>query len=384
MAATSNNNPALLKAVTAGRPRQVRLLLDSSNNPAVDMTDDCGQTPLIRALFLEHARNRERIVKMLLKHGARIGTPDVAGRTVLSWACLYGRDKELGWLLQHQDTSNNDIVNQADLSGQTPLFHAVTAGNAACTKLMCDAVQKLGYSLETPNHSGVTPLMQALKHGHDVCASILIRQGGASLSPEILDKYKKFSTRTKGKWAQKCNPQTGSDNTELPPIIPASCIPKIQYRENRARQSTFVTPLDSDDDSTYESSGLGMSSNTSSSSGSAYTGGRLTTMSFISTSSTEVNADSDEDAEMDAYAMPIHDDDGITADPEDSGPEHLPQASASSHRPKAAKLKSRARRTDARSSHDQSPEYTDSESSDESDDDDEESDDSGSNSPNSK
>ena len=186
---SSAGHSALLKAVTAGRPRQVRLLLDSTTNPTtVDMTDDCGQTPLIRSLFLEHARNRERIVRMLLKHGARVGLADVAGRSALSWACLYGRDKELGWLLQHAGAGVDhiEVVNQTDLGGQTPLFHAVTAGNAACVKLMCDAIHQCGYSLETSTTNGVTPLMQALKQGHDVCASILIRQGGGVALPGYL------------------------------------------------------------------------------------------------------------------------------------------------------------------------------------------------------
>ena len=361
---------ALLKAVTAGRPRQVRLLLDSGSS--VDTCDDCGQTPLIRAVFIEHSRNRERIVRMLLKHAvssgaaASVSSVDVVGRSALSWACLYGREREVGYLLQHHMESTLEVMTQADVSGQTPLFHAVTSGNAACVKMICDQLQQAGFSLETPNHNGVTPLMQALKHGHDVCASILIQFGGASLGPDTLDSYKKYSRRIKTQWAQKCNGQKNTNNDSnnelFPPIIPEACIHKIQYRENRAKHSTFVTPLDSDnddedEDSTYGSSCLGMSSNTSSSSGSAYTGGRLTTMSFISTSSTEVNADSDED--VDSYSTPIHNEISKNATAHDNNeqqqnndtttkqpPQHPASTSANSHRPKAAKLKRRCRRNE--------------------------------------
>ena len=72
---------ALLRAVTAGRPRQVRLLLDAG--APVHQTDDCGQTGLIKAIFVENSHSRLKIVQLLLRSGAIVSQSDVVGRNAL-------------------------------------------------------------------------------------------------------------------------------------------------------------------------------------------------------------------------------------------------------------------------------------------------------------
>ena len=258
----------LLKAVGAGRVRQVRLLLDSGIN--VEYRDDCGQTALIRAVFVEHSRQRVKIHKLLLQHGAKVSSADIVGRNALSWACLYGHDRDVRILLERADVHLD--LNQADMNGQTALFHAGTSGNAATVKLMVDALRRYSLNMDTPNANGITPLMQAMKLGHDVCASILQKQGGASVGinndmavTEELANAERWAIRKApphictptGDQARINQVKEGRKDQkkicQFPPILPQSAIQKIKYRENRAGQLRVQTPVDSEDDSTYGS-----------------------------------------------------------------------------------------------------------------------------------
>lgn len=239
------SSQVLLKTVSAGRPRQVRLLLDSGAN--TEEEDECGQTPLIRAVFLGHDKNRERILKLLLKCGAIVSHADVVGRNALSWACLYGRDAEVPVLLAHADVDLD--INQCDVNGQTALFHAATSGNAATVKLLIDALMKYNLSVEIKNFNGITPLMQAMRLGNDICANILIHQGHATagLGGQFAENYIR-----QDKWAirssrdkERLNPM----KLQFPPILPNATINKIQYRENKANRLRVVTPASAESES---------------------------------------------------------------------------------------------------------------------------------------
>ncbi|XP_060078356.1 uncharacterized protein LOC132557847 [Ylistrum balloti] len=186
---------ALLKAVTSGRSRQVRLLLDSGSCN-VDFADECGQTPLIRAIFIDMESSRDTIIRILLKHGATVGKTDVVGRDALAWACLYGRDANVEQLLDH--TEGELDLNRPDVNGQTPLFHAVTSGNASTVKSMVEALLKYGLSVDVQDFFGTSPLMLAMRLNHDVCASILIRNGKAKVGLGV--KYPNDFNRAE-KWA---------------------------------------------------------------------------------------------------------------------------------------------------------------------------------------
>ncbi|XP_045210695.1 uncharacterized protein LOC123562110 [Mercenaria mercenaria] len=185
----------LLKAVTAGRTRQVRLLLDLG--ASTEEQDDCGQTPLIRAALLEHDRNRDKILRTLLKRGAQVSRADVVGRNALMWACLYGRDNDVALMIEYADVDLD--YNRVDINGQTALFHAVSSGNAATVKLVVSALMKYGLSTDTPDSRGTTPLMQAMRLGHDVCESILIFEGNAKVGLSGNSEFEKFNRREK--WA---------------------------------------------------------------------------------------------------------------------------------------------------------------------------------------
>ena len=129
------SSQALLKSTSAGRSRQVRLLLDSGSS--VEEVDNHGQTPLIKAVFVENDSSRQKILRLLLKYGATVSKADVVGRNALAWSCIYGRDEDVAILLENADVDLD--VNKTDINGQTALYHAVSSGNASCVKIMVEA-----------------------------------------------------------------------------------------------------------------------------------------------------------------------------------------------------------------------------------------------------
>lgn len=189
---------ALLKAVSAGRVRQVRLLLDSGSC-CVNVADNCGQTPLMRAIFLDQEISRNKIVRMLLEKGALVNTPDVVGRNAFAWACLYGRYFNVEQLIDNADVDLD--LNRTDINGQTPLFHSVSSGSASTVKLLVETLLKYDLSVDVQDFHGTSPLMLAMKLNHDVCASILIRNGNAKVGlgmkyPEDFNRAEKWAVQT--------------------------------------------------------------------------------------------------------------------------------------------------------------------------------------------
>ncbi|XP_064626513.1 ankyrin repeat domain-containing protein 34A-like [Lineus longissimus] len=238
------SNLALIKAVAAARPRQVRLLLEAGIN--TENIDDCGQTALIRAVFVANDRSREKIVRALLRYGAKVSRVDIVGRNALSWGCLYGREKEVGHMLQFADLDLD--FNAVDMNNQTALFHAATSGSAATVKLMVDALNRYGLNVDVPNSNGVTPLMHAAQLGNDVCASILIFQGKAKIGltmnyPEDLINAERWATKIQREKEKHVISQ-------FPPIIPQSSLNKIKYYESKAAHMRALSPFDSDDETT--------------------------------------------------------------------------------------------------------------------------------------
>ncbi|KAH3871792.1 hypothetical protein DPMN_035006 [Dreissena polymorpha] len=238
---------ALLKAVSAGRSRQVRLLLELGSS--IEEQDDCGQTPLIKATFIENARSRDKIIRTLLKRGAVVSKVDVVGRNALMWACSCGSDSDVSLLLEYADIDLD--YNRVDINGQTALFHAVSSGNAATVKLMVSVLTKYGLSVDTADYSSTTPLMQAQRRGYDICQSILIYEGSANIglsetNYEISkrDKWAVSSLRDRSKVKIA---QTKQKLSQFPPIAktnPVEC-PVIDNRREYFGAMAFDSDAES-------------------------------------------------------------------------------------------------------------------------------------------
>ncbi|XP_055954955.1 uncharacterized protein LOC126809668 [Patella vulgata] len=204
---------ALLKAVNSARLKQTRLLLESG--APTEFKDECGQTALTKAIFLENDKTREKMVRLLLSKGADCGRLDAVGRTALSWACLFGREPSVTMILECCDMD----LNLRDINGQAPLYHAVSSGNAAVVKKMVMALKRYDLSVDLEDNNGVSPLMHAVRLGHDICASILTIQGCAKVGlgmkyPEDFFSAQKWATKSL-RDRDRLNPR----KSQFPPIL---------------------------------------------------------------------------------------------------------------------------------------------------------------------
>lgn len=187
----------LLDAVTRGRIYQVKFLLESGTED-VNKTDENKQTALTKAIFLPDKmhRTRYKIVKILLEHGARVNTADREGRTALMWACIRGQENVVRKIL---DVSILDLdLNGGDQYGNTALFYAASSGQVNTVKRLVTALKRFGLDIDKKNAHGMTPILEATKQGHDLCAQVLMTEGKASLT--IRDPETFLNTK---EWAEK-------------------------------------------------------------------------------------------------------------------------------------------------------------------------------------
>lgn len=164
----------LLEAVSQGRLRQVRLLLDAGVN--VNCKDlDNGQTALIRAMFLENPKLRRRTAKMLLNFGAKVKLLDKSGRSALSWACLLGREDMVKLFFGHPEVDL--ALGSIDTDGNTNLMLACMSGNVNIVQLISKVFRRNRLDANRTNNRGKNAL--TIAHGKEFadCVEVLLNEG---------------------------------------------------------------------------------------------------------------------------------------------------------------------------------------------------------------
>ncbi|EGD76633.1 hypothetical protein PTSG_07746 [Salpingoeca rosetta] len=152
------------------------VLLNRVPNLDINCRDDACMTPIMWACF----HNREKIVKMLLKHGADLEEKDIDGKTAMHWAvherigCLklvltfastFFKD-HLGRTVAHIAAELNataalrfivrtraDAVHDVDKNGRTPLHWAAACANADAVRLLV----RSGARVSDRDNKGATP-----------------------------------------------------------------------------------------------------------------------------------------------------------------------------------------------------------------------------------
>lgn len=172
--AASGRPRILLEAVSQGRLRQVRLLLDAGVN--VNCKDlDNGQTALIRAMFLENTKLRRRTAKMLLNYGAKVKLLDKFGRSALSWACVLGREDMTKLFFSHPEVDL--ALGSIDADGNTNLMLACMSGNVNIVKTISRVFRRNRLDVNRVNNHGKNAL--AIAHGKEFadCVEVLLNEG---------------------------------------------------------------------------------------------------------------------------------------------------------------------------------------------------------------
>ena len=176
----------LLQAVSLGRLRQVRLLLDAGVNVnCKDVTS--GQTALIKAMFLENPKVRRKTAKMLINYEAKAKLLDKYGRSAVSWACLLGREDMVKLFFSQPEL--DVALGNLDVDGNTNLILASMSGNVSIVRTMSKYFRKNRLDVNRVNKHGQSALAAAYMHEFPDCAEVLLHEARAT--PCVVDSKRK-------------------------------------------------------------------------------------------------------------------------------------------------------------------------------------------------
>ncbi|KAH7153533.1 hypothetical protein EDB81DRAFT_791537 [Dactylonectria macrodidyma] len=140
----------------------------------LDMRDEYGQTPLLRAAAVGH----EAIVRLLIDRGAAVDLEDDEQRTPLIRAATSGHEAVAQILLDH-----GALINAKNRFGQTALFGAVNEGFTAVVRLLLDA----GADAISQSNDGSTPLWWAAQRELEEIVLLLLEEGAVTIFLEGYD-----------------------------------------------------------------------------------------------------------------------------------------------------------------------------------------------------
>jgi ankyrin repeat protein len=162
---------ALVGAAAAGHHYLVKFLLES--NADIESRDHFDNTALLASA--EH--RRVLVVSLLLERRAEVGAVSGCRASMLMQAAR-GYNVPL---LQWQLSMGFGEVNAEDNYAYTALTHAAASGGTGCIATLLDAgaaVDGAGHGFVSPAGRGeITPLIAALKAGHDAAALDLVKAG---------------------------------------------------------------------------------------------------------------------------------------------------------------------------------------------------------------
>ena len=166
---------ALNKAIAERRFKQVYFFISLGAN--ANSRYSGGETPLIQLCYVKPDSIALSLAKTLLKKEAKVGMVDKKGLSALSHAVLQQQVELVSLFLE--DTGDFNL-SAKDKAGNTALHYAAKTGNFDILQLMVKAVRKYRLSADAVNHAGMTPLMEATKSGHILCAQHLASTAKAS------------------------------------------------------------------------------------------------------------------------------------------------------------------------------------------------------------
>jgi ankyrin repeat protein len=164
---------AIHAATKGGHQRMVKLLLD--HGAPVDAEDSCHTT----ALQMASATGSEQIAKLLISAGANVNSMGGLLR-------LYGTALEFAVINNHVSVAELLLKNGADVAavnidGLDALHIAAEQGHLGIAKLLLEH----GANTSTPDFEGRTPISLASGRGHDHLVKLLLEHGGGT---SILDQ----------------------------------------------------------------------------------------------------------------------------------------------------------------------------------------------------
>ena len=127
----------------------------------LETPDPSGQRPL----HVTAAKGNVVVVRKLLEHGVQIDAPDPSGHTALQLALLAGRTQVADVLIAHGAALDADAL----------LLEVARTGNP--DRDVVRYLVKVGADIETRDPAGDTPLLLAVRGGHQRLARHLVDAG---------------------------------------------------------------------------------------------------------------------------------------------------------------------------------------------------------------
>jgi len=156
----------LMNAAHLGQERVVELLLQ--HGAEIDMESSKGVTALMLATACGHAR----VVELLLQRGAQVDMQNSSGNTALKSAAQEGHERVVEMLLRHSAE-----VNLQDSDGATALMGAAQHGH----ERVVDLLIRHGAEVNLQRSEGWTALMFAAHEGCPAVVRRLLRAGADTL-----------------------------------------------------------------------------------------------------------------------------------------------------------------------------------------------------------
>ncbi|XP_072017260.1 uncharacterized protein [Amphiura filiformis] len=179
--------PDIHAAIHRGQYHDLRLLVSAGEN--VNQRDSEKRTPLILCTLVEQESWAVGIARLLLEQGAMIGYKDKIDRNALMHACLRRRPQLVRVFLGAVDFD----LNHRDRHGNTALFYAASTGHTEIVGELVRTLKRYKLTTDVANKSGMTPLLEACRLGHKLCAKMLTDEGGASEAHK--DNIRKFNAQ---------------------------------------------------------------------------------------------------------------------------------------------------------------------------------------------
>lgn len=176
----------------------IKQLLEDNPQVDVNMTDQFGETPLFRAIYLDNLE----VAQLLYEHGADLNFKNKSGETILYITCLgYGDIETIDWLLEHGADANITDINgktAADvLLSEGAYEHAydiietlikhnaeikdpnrLLTGSCILNKLeLAQKAIELGADIDNTDWEGDTPLIFACRQDSIDIINMLLEKG---------------------------------------------------------------------------------------------------------------------------------------------------------------------------------------------------------------
>ena len=163
-------------------PESVNTTLSTHLPQVSDATEKVRKADNQRTALHKAAKSGEElyIVEILLENGADVNAKTADGTTALHLAAQYGNENAARVLLEHGANVHarmvppkDDLMGRKFVGGRTTLHWAAVEGHDAVVELLLDHHADPG----AKNTTYRTPLQEAIMHGNELVARVLIKRG---------------------------------------------------------------------------------------------------------------------------------------------------------------------------------------------------------------